>query len=123
MLLKSKTITAYKSGIWAEYYAAAFLRLKGYRILKYRHKTKVGEVDIIAKRGKVISFVEVKYRQDTMQALSAVSEKSQNRIRRAAEQYLLCKGDKESHSLDLQIRFDVIGITRNFKIRHIENAF
>ena len=119
----SKKITHYKRGIFAEYYAAIFLRLKGYRILSMRFKTKVGEIDIIAKKADIIVFVEVKFRPDEGQALSAVIPNAQKRIRRAADYFLLSQKGRESLTLDPTIRFDVIGITENFKIRHITNAF
>lgn len=118
-----KKTTHYNRGIWAEYYASAFLLIKGYRILYVRYKTKVGEVDIIAKKGKVLVFIEVKYRVNLETALSAVLPTAQKRIRRAAEHFLISKKAKESLNLDTQIRFDVIGITKNNKIRHIHNAF
>lgn len=102
----------------AEYYACARLMLKGYRILKLRYKSKVGEVDIVAKRGNVIAFIEVKYRHDLDKAIEAVTLKSQSRIRRTAQHYLLGKHD-ESHI----IRFDVIGINKKFLIRHEQNVF
>lgn len=108
----------YKAGIWAEYYAAGLLFLKGYKILKMRYKTKVGEVDVVAKRGKTICFVEVKYRQDFDKAIEAITVKSQSRIRRASQHFLLGFGD-ESHT----IRFDVIVIKPNFYIRHMCNVF
>ena len=119
----SNKISHYKHGIWAEYYAAAFLMMKGYRIMRSRYKTKVGEVDLIAKRGKTLAFIEVKYRQNQTQAIYAVLPKAQSRIRRSAEQYLSSLPAKESLNMSQEIRFDVIGITPKLTIRHIENAF
>lgn len=121
---KSKKTTHYRRGLWAEYLAAMFLTLKGYRIRSMRYKTKVGEIDIIASRGKVLTFIEVKLRHDEVQALSAVRPSSQKRIRRAAEQYMASQKSKESYIFgDHQVRFDVIGITSHYQIRHITNAF
>ena len=108
----------YRAGIWAEYVAAAFLMLKGYRILKLRYKTKVGEIDVIAWRGGVISFIEVKYRATLDDACAAVLPQSTIRIRRAAEHYLLGKGAESA-----SVRFDVIGLSPQLRIRHIKNAF
>ena len=59
--MKTKKQT-YNFGILAEKIAISFLRLKGYEILEWRFKTKVGEVDIIAKKSDVIIAVEVKAR-------------------------------------------------------------
>lgn len=124
MLSKSKTkkIKSYHAGIWAEYYAALFLIFKGYRIQKMRYKTRVGEIDIIAHKGRVVVFYEVKFRQTKDDALNAISPQARNRIRRAGEQYLLgFRG--ESHTLFDTCRCDVIAIDKNLFIRHIENAF
>lgn len=108
----------YKKGVLAEYYAAVYLTFKGYRIVNMRYKTKVGEVDIIAKRGRTIAFIEVKMRKSEEDAKYAVHPRSQSRIRRAAE-YILLGQVYESHI----IRFDVITIHSNYIIRHIKNAF
>ena len=108
----------YHAGIWAEYVAAIYLTVKGYRILKMRYKTKVGEIDLIARRGNTICFVEVKYRPTLDAACAAVLPQSMSRIKRAAEHYLLGCGTESS-----SLRFDVIGITPQLKIRHIHHAF
>lgn len=123
MRFPSKKQNSYSKGIWAEYYAAVYLCLKGYRICAMRYKTQVGEIDLVARKGKAFVFIEVKYRADITQALSAVHPKAQIRIRRAAEQYLQSKNQKESFTLKHEIRFDVIGITPKLLIRHIWNAF
>lgn len=116
--MRSTFKTTYKKGIFAEYYACAYLMLKGYRILKLRYKTKVGEVDIIAKRWDTIAFIEVKYRGTLDSAIEAVTQKSQSRIRRSSEYYLL--GDNHESNI---IRFDVVGIDKKFFIRHEQNVF
>jgi putative endonuclease len=118
VLSRTKTNSHYRAGIWAEYIAALYLLFNGYRILKFRYKTKVGEIDVITKKGATYCFVEVKYRQSLSDAVAAVSAQSQSRIRRAGEHYLLGKGI-ESPS----VRFDVIGLTPQLKIRHEKNAF
>lgn len=66
--------------------------------------------------------MEVKYRQSIEKGVLAVDAKSQSRIRRAAEQYLLVDA-KESHKLNYDIRFDVVIVTKFFLIKHIKNAF
>lgn len=118
MRSSSKKNKSYRNGLWAEYWAAAFLILKGYRILKMRYKTKVGEIDIVARKRHIICFIEVKYRSSLAEARTAVSPQSQSRIRRAAEHYLL-EIKTESHN----VRFDLIGVTPRFKIGHVLNAF
>jgi len=72
----------------AEQIAAWLLRLKGYRILAERYKTPVGEIDIIAKRGQVIIFCEVKHRRSQEAAYDAITPRQTQRITRAAQAYL-----------------------------------
>ena len=66
-------IRAYRKGVWAERIAAIFLIAKGYRVLAMRYKSKMGEVDIIAKRGQLIIAVEVKARRSIDEAVHAVN--------------------------------------------------
>lgn len=69
---KQKT---YQRGLHAETVAVWFLRLKGYKILVRRYKTKVGEIDIIARRGNKIIFTEVKARPSIDIALESITRK------------------------------------------------
>ena len=80
---------AERRGHVSEYVAAAYLLLKGYRILALRHRTKLGEIDLIARKRDLVVFVEVKARRSEMQALDAVSFASQKRIRAASPEELL----------------------------------
>ncbi len=67
----------------------------------------MGEIDLIAQRGKVVAFVEVKRRSNLAQGLEAVTPTAQTRIRRAAELFL-----KHNPALaEYGLRFDVIVIT------------
>ena len=64
---------AERRGRWSEWVAAVFLMMKGYRILSLRYRVRAGEIDIIARRGDVVAFVEVKARRDLMAAIDAVT--------------------------------------------------
>jgi putative endonuclease len=77
-----------KRGRISEALAAALLIAKGYRILGRRVKTRAGEIDIIAVRGKRPAFVEVKRRLTRDDAEGAVSARQAARIRRAADLWL-----------------------------------
>lgn len=68
---------ALRKGAIAEYRAALALVLKGYRILAFRHRTKLGEIDIIARKGDLVACVEVKARATVESAVSAVSPTAQ----------------------------------------------
>ncbi|MGR9169905.1 YraN family protein [Rhizobium sp. KDH_Rht_773_N] len=110
---------ALRRGSAAEYIAALFLVLKGYRILALRYRTKLGEIDIIARKGDLAVFVEVKARADEMGAVDAVSYTSQNRIRAASDLWLARQRD---YAL-LSQRYDIIAILPGKLPRHFPNAF
>lgn len=98
---------AFLAGRGAETLAVWLLRLKGYRILGRNLRTPVGEVDIVARRGKVVAFVEVKRRPGMDAARRAVSRTQQQRILRAAE-YLRASGQLGT---DVRgYRFDLIAV-------------
>jgi putative endonuclease len=69
---------AQRRGHISEYIAALVLLMKGYRIVALRHRTKLGEIDIIARKRDLAIFVEVKARRDEMGAIDAVSYAAQN---------------------------------------------
>lgn len=116
--MSRKIIQTYQSGLQAERLAGWFLRLKGYRILATRMKTPVGEIDLIAQRGKTLVFVEVKARGTIAAALEAVQGRQAARIIRAAQWYLASRRDEIS-----EMRFDVIAIALPWTIKHIQAAF
>lgn len=111
-------LSSYERGVWAELYAALYFFFKGYRILAWRYKTSVGEVDLIVSRGDQIVFVEVKRRQTLEDALFSVTPKMRRRIAAAAKHFLAQTKYKESADL----RFDVIAVS-GFRIRHLDNAW
>jgi putative endonuclease len=111
-------MTSHDKGLMAEFLAALYLRLKGYRVLVQRFKTPVGEVDIIARKGKTLVFVEVKRRASAQEALECLTPQMRTRISRAALFYL-----SSSHCPPYdQVRFDLIAVS-GFKIRHLDNAW
>ena len=110
---------AYRSGHTGEWLAALRLRLAGYRILARRYRTKMGEIDLVARRGGVLAFVEVKKRGDLTTGMEAVTPMARQRIRRAAELYV-----RRNPALgELALRFDVIVITPFAWPRHIIDAW
>lgn len=111
--------TAYRKGFIAEYIAAFFLLLKGYRICELRHKTKLGEIDIIARKGDLSVFVEVKARKSVQSGLDAVSYASQSRIRDASDLWLAKQ--KDAHRLSQ--RYDIIVIVPRRFPAHFLDAF
>lgn len=99
--------------------AAEHLKENNYEILEFNYRCKLGEADIIARDGKYLVFVEVKYRKNLKMGspLEAVGVKKQNRIRKVCEWYLMEKG-----ICDIPVRFDVVGILGE-QITLIKNAF
>jgi len=61
--MRQRRVRAYRRGLFAETVAALLLRLKGHRILARRYRTPVGEIDLVALKGKRLAFVEVKRRR------------------------------------------------------------
>ncbi|SSC65649.1 YraN family protein [Ciceribacter selenitireducens] len=110
---------AERRGRWSEWTAALFLMVKGYRILAMRYRVRAGEVDIIARRGELVAFVEVKARRDLMAAVDAVTFASQDRIRAAGDHWLARQPD----AARLSLRYDIVAITPWKLPRHYQGAF
>jgi putative endonuclease len=98
--------------------AAWWLWLRGWRILDRRVRTPAGEVDIVASKGKLIAFVEVKTRATSAELDYAIDEFRLRRVAAAAE-YLMPRYAKAGED----IRVDVILIAPGCLPRHIENAW
>ena len=94
---------ANRLGHAAEWRAVWRLRLAGYSILARRYKTRLGEIDIVARRGGVLVFVEVKARSSMDAARTAISAGKHARIARAARAYL-----SRQPSLPTVIRLDAV---------------
>src|SRR3954454_8967449 len=92
---------AFRTGLSAEARAAAYLMVKGYRILAKRFRTPYGEIDIVARRRNLLAFVEVKARGSLDEAAYAVTPRQQQRIIAAAEAWLMAHPE---HA-DFDLRF------------------
>ena len=94
-------------GLYGERLAQTFLREKGLEIIEENYRTRWGEIDIIARDGATLVFVEVKTRSQRHfgSPLQAVTLDKQRRLRRMAAMYLTIK-----HLSDIPARFDVVGI-------------
>ncbi|GJM02456.1 MAG: UPF0102 protein [Rhodomicrobium sp.] len=108
-----------RSGARAERVAALYLQLRGYRILERRYKCPVGEIDLIVRRGGVIGFVEVKYRQTFEAAAWSLSQVQKQRIGRAAGHWLM----GHEGAADKSLRFDVMLVVPWQLPRYMTNAF
>jgi putative endonuclease len=110
---------AFRVGISAESRAAAFLIAKGFRILARRWRSPLGEIDIVAKRRRLLVFVEVKARANLDEAAESVHMRQRRRIAAAAEIWLANHPDESIHD----IRFDAILVAPGKLPRHIPAAF
>jgi len=106
-------------GRTGEWLAAIALRLKGYRIVARNFRTRVGEIDIVARKGDLIAFVEVKARASATEALDAVGFTARRRIANAADLWIARQGDAAS----LSWRFDVVAVLPGRWPVHFEDVF
>ena len=110
---------AFRTGISAESRAAAYLIAKGFRILARRWKSPVGEIDIVARRRRLLVFVEVKARNSLDEAAESLQVRQQRRIAAAAEAWLAIYPDASIQD----IRFDAMLVAPGKLPRHIPAAF
>src|SRR5262249_43128294 len=98
-------------GARGEQLAAAHLERLGYRMLARNHRTRWGELDLIAQRHELLAFVEVKTRRASGGAGSpfeAVDRRKRTQVRRIAASWLATVADRPHAD---HLRFDVIGVT------------
>ncbi len=110
---------AYIRGLSAEFLCVWLLRLKGYRILARRYRGPAGEIDIIARRGRLIAAIEVKARASLTEALESVSKRQQKRIM----QTLLYFQSRHPRLAGLDYRFDVMWVGPRRAPKHILDAW
>ena len=120
------TDTRRTTGVKGEEEAARFLTRSGYAILDRNVRTRAGEIDLVAKEGKTLVFVEVKARRDLVEGdppQAGVHTRKQNRLAKLAHGYL-----KQKRIRQTPCRFDVVSVIFNDEggvkaIRHIPTAF
>lgn len=108
----------HRLGFSGEGRAVRFLKRQGYKIVARNHKTPFGEVDIIARSGDVLAFIEVKTRTGDLfgEPNEAVRRDRMARYVNAARFYF------SGREMDCVVRFDIIEV-RGDAINHIQNAF
>lgn len=113
--MNKRAIGAEKESVVCQY-----LMAKGYDILETNYWCRLGEIDIIARQGEYLVFVEVKYRKDATCGGSryAIGHNKIRKICNCARNYICRKGVP----LDTPMRFDVVAIDAEM-VYHIENAF
>ncbi len=112
-------VKAQKLGHRSERLAAWALRLKGYRIVERRFRTKQGEIDIIARKGDLVAMVEVKARNTLDDAINSVTATTQRRIENAGDIWL----SRQRDHARLSIRFDIMVVVPRKWPYHFKGAF
>lgn len=112
-------LRAWRRGRAAETLCVWHLRLRGYRILARGYRVPVGEIDIVARRGRVIAAIEVKARDSAAAASEAVAPRQRRRVARAFEQFLAA----HPQHAGLTLRFDVMLVAKGSWPRHLSNAW
>jgi putative endonuclease len=95
------------------------LRLRGWHILARGWRCPAGEIDIVARRGKVLAIIEVKSRGEVAVAANALTPRQRRRIARAAEALLMSRPDLAG----LDLRFDVMLVAPGRLPRHWRDAW
>ncbi len=110
---------AYRRGRRAEWRAALLLRAKGYRIVARGYRCRAGEIDIVARRGRLLVAVEVKARAHLADAAEAIDPRQRRRIANALADFI---ARNASHA-DCDIRFDAVLLAPRRWPRHIADAW
>ncbi len=117
--VRARRRLAHLLGLRAETIAAIFLALKGYSILARRYSANGGEIDLIARRGRAIAFVEVKARADLGVAADAISPAKQRRIARAARAWLT----RNPWAMGFTLRGDAVFVVPGRLPQHLPAAY
>lgn len=101
--------------------AAWFYRLRGYAIVARNVRSREGEIDLVARRGKMLVIVEVKARQSTTagEGFDAVDRAKREQLVRLADRYV-------AEMRDVQLRYDILSLFwngRRFIVTHFPDAF
>lgn len=108
-----------RSGRNAENAAALWLQIKGYRVLERRARTPACEIDLVARKGRMLVFVEVKSRRTIDAAREAVTPELRRRLEQAANQW----AGRRRYSNELLWRFDMVLLAPGRLPLHVRDAW
>lgn len=114
-----RALAALETGSWAERLALVILLMKGYRPLALRYGGKGGEIDLIAKRGRTIIFVEVKARAAGADAATAITAEKIRLVNRRIRDWRA----RNPWAGGCTLRADAVFIGRGAWPRHVANIF
>ena len=118
-LRRARGAAAHKAGRRAEWLAALWLMAKGYRILGLRIRSPMGEIDVLARKGRVLAAVEVKTRTTIEGALAAVGYDQRQRLRHALQAFAARRPSLK----DAVLRLDLMALAPGRFPRHIPDAW
>ena len=117
--MKSRKSTNYTRGLFAEWLALVWLSLKGYRIVRWRYKQALGEIDLLVSKGKLLAVVEVKARSTQAAALAAMPPRAWQRHCRAVLRFVQQHPYYQTHA----IRFDLVALAPRTFPRHLRDVW
>lgn len=109
---------AERAGRLAELLVRLAYSLSFYEILEARFRAPGGEIDLIARKGRLLAFVEVKLRQDADAAIRAVTPRNRRRLERAASSYLSIR----PHFGKFAVRYDIAAVS-GFRVALLKDAW
>ena len=112
-------VAAQRRGRFAEWLAALRLMLAGWRIVERDLRLPAGQVDLVARRGRVLAFVEVKARGSASDAAESLGPAQRRRIEGAAAQYLA----RRPQFAAFDVRFDMVLVAPGRWPRHVKEAW
>lgn len=116
---RTRKLRAYRLGFRGELLASLALMAKGYRIVARRYRTKLGEIDLVARKGDLVAIVEVKARPTLDEAMDAIGREAEWRIEGAADLWLARQRDQAR----LSLRFDLVAVLPWRWPIHVEDVF
>lgn len=111
-------LVSYHAGLTAEAQVEDLYARSGAKVVNRRWRGKSGEIDLIARRGEMVIFIEVKKARDFTRAVQSLGRRQMRRLYAAASEYLAA----EPWGQDTPARFDVALVNAAGEIEIIENA-
>ena len=115
---QAKGDAAFKAGHAAEWVAALWLMAKGYQVLGFRLKSRSGEIDLLARRGRILCVVEVKRRSTLDAALLALKPAQHDRLVAAGEAIRRHRPALQP----LELRIDMVALAPGRFPRHLQGV-
>jgi putative endonuclease len=109
---------AERAGRLAELLVRLAYSLAGYQVLETRFRAPGGEIDLIARKGRLLAFVEVKLRRDPDAAIFAVTAKNRRRLQSAAASFLSLR----PHFARFAVRYDIAAVS-GWRVRLVKDAW